>query len=354
MIRLLLLILTVLAAPAWACTGLILKAADGAGVNGRTVEFATNIDLAGVIIPQEYSFEGTLPDGSTGKAYKAKYAAVGINAFGEHAILDGVNEAGLTVGAFYFPGYAGYTEPSKSNTSKALSPTQYTNWLLTQFATTQEVKQHFKEAVIVPTMPAGWGLVPPFHYVVYDKAGNSVVIEPINGELVIYDNPIGVITNSPTFDWHMTNLSNYVSLSPMGASPVNVDGVKLQGFGMGSGLHGMPGDFTPPSRFVRAAIFSSTAVTPATGHDAVLQTFHILNQFDIPVGAAREEINGKIEMDSTLATTVKDPENLQYFVRTYEDQTIRMIDLNVFDKQASDLVFINIEDATQPIVDISK
>jgi len=348
-----LILLSFVALPVLACTGLMLTAKSGTVINGRTVEFGVPLDLGALFVPQGYNFKGTLPDGSEGMAYKTKYAAIGANAFGANAVIDGVNEAGLAVGAFYFPGYAGYTKPNASNQKMALSATQYPNWLLTQFASVDEVKKHYADAVIVPTEPKGWGLVPPFHYVVYDKSGKSVVIEPIDGKLVIYDNPLGVITNSPTFDWHMTNLNNYVNLKTVGAAPVTIDGVKLQSFGGGSGMHGLPGDFTPPSRFVRAAVFSASAVPVATGQDAVLQTFHLLNQFDIPKGTVLEKQGKKVNAEYTLATTVKDPENAKYFFRTYDDQSIKVVDLNAYDKKSSDLVYIDVE-SKQMIIDVSK
>jgi choloylglycine hydrolase len=344
--------LSLITLPALACTGIMHKAQDGTVINGRSVEFDVNLDIGGMVIPQGYAFKGTLPDGSKGLTYTAKYAVVGANTFGGHAVIDGVNEAGLSVGAFYFPGYAGYAKADANNKSKALSSVEYPNWLLTQFATVDEVKKHFAEAVIVPTAPKGWGLVPPFHYVVYDKTGKSVVIEPIKGGLVIHDNPIGVITNSPTFDWHMTNLGNYINLTPVGAGPVSIDGVKLQAFGSGSGLHGLPGDFTPPSRFVRAAVFSASAIPATDGQEGVLQVFHLLNQFDIPKGSVRDSNGKAIEIEYTLATSVKDPKKGQYFMRTYDDQTIKMIDLHDFDKKATDLTFININ-GEQPIVKLS-
>jgi choloylglycine hydrolase len=353
MLRTLLLGLALVTTPAWACTGLMHKAKDGTVVNGRSVEFAINLDIGGMVIPQGYQFKGTLPDGSAGLAYQAKYAVVGANTFGGNAIIDGVNEAGLSVGAFYFPGFAGYAEADSKNKKKALSSVEYPNWLLTQFANVEEVKEHFNKAVIVDTAPKGWGLVPPFHYVVYDKTGKSVVIEPIDGQLIIHDNPIGVITNSPSFDWHMTNLGNYINLTPVGSPAVIVDGVKLQAFGSGAGLHGLPGDFTPPSRFVRAAVFSSTAVPAKNGHEAVLQVFHLLNQFDIPKGSVRDKNGKNTLVEYTLATSVKDPNKQQYFLRTYEDQTIKMIDLNEFDKHAAELVFIDVK-GEQPIVNLSK
>ena len=135
--------------------------------------------------------------------------------------------------------------------------------------------------------------MPPCHYIVNDASGQCVVLEYVNGELKIHDNPLGVITNSPTFDWHVTNLRNYVNLTVNNVPPVEISGIKLPGFGQGSGMLGLPGDFTPPSRFIRAVAFSQSALPVATADEGVLQAFHILNQFDIPKGAARGVEHGK-------------------------------------------------------------
>jgi choloylglycine hydrolase len=103
-------------------------------VNGRTLEFAVNIDASGMVIPQGYEFKGTLPDGSSGLKYTAKYAAIGTNTFGEHALMDGVNEARLSVGAFYLPGYAGYAKVTAENKNTGLSAVEYPNWCDHQFS----------------------------------------------------------------------------------------------------------------------------------------------------------------------------------------------------------------------------
>lgn len=335
-----------------ACTGIQIKAKDNTFVNGRTVEFGMPLQLSAIVIPRNYTFHGTLPDGKDGLTYRSKYAALGGNSFGEAAIMDGINEKGLVAAAFYFPGYAQYSKTGQVY-SRQLSPTQFTNWLLTQFATVDEVKQNLKSVSIAPTTPKGWPGLPPFHYIVYDRSGKSMVIEPIQGELKIYDNPLGVVTNSPDFNWQMTNLSNYINLSPFNALPVTVDGVKLQQFGEGSGLRGLPGDFTPPSRFVRAALFSVSAIPVANASAAVLQTFHILNQFDIPVGAVRSMRNNQIDAEYTLATTVKDPQNLRYYFRTYDDQTIKVINLKAFDLDAKQIKTISMG-GTQPVVEVSQ
>ncbi|GGI92172.1 choloylglycine hydrolase [Legionella impletisoli] len=337
----------------FACTGFHLTAKDGSYINGRTVEFGMPLELDGLVVPRHYAFSGTLPDGSSGLKYSAKYAAVGATAFGASAIIDGVNEKGFSAGAFYFPGYASYTSVTDDNKSSALAPTEFINWALTQFATVDELKEAVNSVVIVPTAEKDWNGVPPFHYVFYDKSGKSLVVEPIDGKLVVRDNPIGVFTNSPTFDWHLTNLSNYMTLSPLNVPKKTVDGYQLNQFGEGNGLRGLPGDFTPPSRFVQAAIFSATAVPTETAEDAVFETFHILNQFDIPYGAVQSKENGDVKYDLTWATTVKDPVNLRYYLRTYEDQTIKTIDLRSFDFNNKEIMTISLE-GKQPVVDISK
>jgi choloylglycine hydrolase len=144
---------------------------------------------------------------------------------------------------------------------------------------------------------------------------------------VIYDDPLGVITNSPAFDWHITNLSNYVGLSPNNRESMSIQGVTLNSFGQGSGFYGIPGDFTPPSRFVRAVAYEAAAVQPASASDAVQQVFHILNNFDIPVGAVRDEVQGKTIDEWTLWTSAEDLTNLQFYFRTFNDQSLRSVDV---------------------------
>ncbi len=327
-----------------ACTGIKLTAKDGSVVHGRTAEFGVQLDFSALVIPRGYPFTGTNPHGP-GLSYKAKYGAVGIVCFNTTAILDGMNEKGLSVGAFYFPGYAKYPEITSKNQKNALSPTEFSGWLLTQHATVEEVLAGLKNVVIAPTVIENWGPTPPpFHYIVYDKTGRSLVIEPVGGTIKTYENKLGIITNSPTFDWHMTNLTNYVNLTPFNVKPVTVDGITFTPFGQGSGMMGLPGDFSPPSRFTRAAIFSTAAIPSANAQDAVFQAFHILNQFDIPVGLVRAVENGVVHTDATLATAVRDPQSLKFYYRTYDDQSIRMIDLKTFDLEAQTLQTLPISD----------
>lgn len=336
----------------YACTGIKLIAKDGSIVHGRTAEFGVELDLSVVVIPRNYVFVGTTPLGK-GISYKSKYAVLGASTFNQLAVLDGMNEMGLCAAGFYFSNYAGYTPTTPENQAQSLSPIDFTNWILTQFATLDEVRANLKNISIAPTRLKNWGpSPPPFHYIIYDKTGASIVIEPIHGELVVYENPLGVITNSPTFDWHITHLNSFVHLSPYNIMPVRFDGITFTPFGQGSGMIGLPGDYSPPSRFVRAAVFCVTAIPSPNAQEAVLQAFHILNPFDIPVGIIRDEISGVVHTDTTLATAVRDPQSLRYYYKTYEDQSIKMVDLKKFDPHAKTIKTLKIT-GKQSYVDVS-
>jgi choloylglycine hydrolase len=331
-----------------ACTGIKLIAKDGAFINGRTLEFGVEVDISLAVIPRGYAFKGTTPKGE-GLSYTAKHATLGAIAFGQPALMDGLNEKGLAVGTFYFPTYASYTPLTSENQSKALSPVEFPNWLLTQFETVEEVKANLSKVVIVPTITKEWGPTPaPFHYIVYDKHGKCLVIEPLEEKLVIHDNPLGTFTNSPDFNWQITNLRNFINLTPYNAKPVTLDGITFKPFGEGSGMVGIPGDFTPPSRFVRAAIFSTTATPSANAQETISQMFHILNLFDIPIGFARSVENDKVYSDQTLFTCVKDPAALNYYYKSYKDQNIKVASLKDFDLNAKDMKVFKVHGTNKP------
>jgi choloylglycine hydrolase len=337
-----------------ACTGLRLKAKDGGVVVGRTMEFGFDLKSDAVVVPAGTALRSSLPDPAKGMQYTATHGMVGANVLGRHAVVDGINERGLYVGGYYFPGYASYAQPDAANYGRSLAPEDYGTWLLASCATVAEVRQRFSEVVLVPNpIPELGGQSFPAHFVIHDPTGDSVVIEPVDGVLKLHENPLGVMANSPTFDWHMTNLRNYVNLRPANAEGVTVGGVELQGFGQGSGMLGVPGDYTPPSRFVRAVAFSHSAAQLPTASETVPQMFHIMNAFDIPVGAVREVHGEQVHMDYTVWTSASDLKNLQWSFRTYRDQSLRRIDVRQALAAAEGKVRVIEMDTEQPIQDIS-
>jgi choloylglycine hydrolase len=339
--------------PAEACTGFMLKAEDGAAIRGRTMEFAVQLDSNIVVIPKGTSFSGTLPDGGKGLTYTTKYAMVGANGVGLPIVIDGMNDQGLTFGAFYFPGFAEYTTATAENGGRAVASHEFGNWVLGNFANVDEVKAALDNVVIVPTKAPVLNVVTPLHYFVADSSGKAIVIEPVGGVLKVYDDPIGVLTNSPGFDWHTTNLRNFVNLSVTGVPPIEIDGQQFAQIGEGAGMHGLPGDFTPPSRFIRAVVFSASALPSATAQDAVLAAFHILNQFDIPLGVVRSSKAADASIERTQWSTVSDTKNLRFYYRTFGDQSIYMVDVpKAVEAAAGEIRMIEMG-TTQPIVETS-
>ena len=178
----------------------------------------------------------------------------------------------------------------------------------------------------------------------------SIVIEPINVNLVAHDNPLGTVTNTPNFDWHMTNLRNYMTVNP---SNVDQSKIELRALGAGNGMWGISGDLNPTSRFVRAALFSAKAVPSANAEEGINQIFQLLNNFDIPKGIARDN-NTKPHHSQTKSA--RDPRNLRFYDKTYDDQAIGMIVMIVmekFDLNAKEIKSFRADKSSQPGVDMS-
>jgi choloylglycine hydrolase len=344
--------------PGFACTGISLKADDGAAVRGRTLEFGFPMQSKVLVIPAGKEMSGTLPDGGKGLTYTTRHAIVGANALNMTAILDGINDQGLSVGLFYFPGYASYTPATPENAKHAMAPYEFGIWALANFATVDEVRQAVKDIALVPTPAPGLGspqgMVPGVHFFLQDKTGKSIAVEPVDGTLKVHDAPLGVMTNAPTYDWHMTNLTTYINLSVKDVDSAKVGPITIRAFGSGAGMLGLPGDFTPPSRFVRAVMFSQSAAPNKTADDAVLSVFHILNQFDIPEGSVVNAAIGQPVDEITEWTSVADLKNLRWYFRTREDQSIHMVDLKqAVDSAKGEVATIEMEGTKQPIADVS-
>jgi choloylglycine hydrolase len=316
------------------------------------LEFGQPMDSDVILIPRGLAYTGTTPDGEAkGLHWTAKYAAAGANGVGLPVLVDGLNEKGLSGGIFYFPGFAGYQTIVASQEARALAPWELLTWALTSFATTDEVRAALPTIRVGKVTLAAWGTVPPMHYVLTDATGTTISVEYVNGILNIYDNPLGILTNAPTFNWHLTNLRNYIEISPQPAAPVNVAGLSLDPLSTGGNLFGMPGDFSSPSRCVRAAVFSRMTPQPASGHDAIMNGFHILDQFDVPEGAVPEPKGSDPPFESTEWTTMSDLQALTFYIWTADNRAIRTLDLNAVDLDGTEIQTFKL-DQEQPFVEL--
>ena len=307
-----------------ACTGISLTAKDGSYVQARTIE-GSQLELESwyVVIPRGHEIVSFTPTGSTGLKFKAKYGVVGMSVVREEFIAEGINEAGLSSGLFFFPDYGGYKPYDESHRERTLGDLQVNAWILSQFSTIDEGIEGLKSVHIV-----GLESHSVVHWRIGEPSGRQVVMEIVGGEVKIHENTVGVITNSPSFDWHMTNLNNYLHLQPGQVPQQQWGNVVLKAIGTGAGLKALPGDPTPPSRFIRAAFYKATAPVRDTARETVVQTFSILNAFDIPTGIEHAPGKAPPELISdTQWTAVTDLTNRKIYYRTSWNTTIRMIDL---------------------------
>jgi choloylglycine hydrolase len=315
---------------ALACTDARVIAADGSVVSARSMEFGPALHSRLVVRPRNSRLESPAPNGASGLNWTGKYGYVYMDAFDIDAVTDGLNEAGLGFGALYLPSFAVYEAVAPANNAKALSNLHIGAWILSQFATVEEVKAALPTVQVWGEPLAMFGNnYLPLHFVVHDAQGRSAVLEWVGGKLTVYDNTIGVLTNSPPYDWQMNNLRNYVSLSPDNSKPIRVGGVTWSANGQGSGLLGLPGDPTPPSRMVQTAVALNAAFKPKDANGALVLGQKLMNRVDLPAGLARDA--GSEESDITQWVVFRDHGNRVYYFRTYNDMTLQAVDLKKLD-----------------------
>ena len=318
------------------CTGISLKAGDGSVVVARTVEWAlgdAHHDRF-ALFPRGHRYAALTPEGPNGLRWQGRHGFVTVTAYGQPYGPDGLNEQGLYVGVYYFPGYCSLAPYDPAQAAHSASVGDFMQWLLSNFSSVAEVRAQLHTVRVVDVQDPRFGGAPlPFHWKIADPSGEAIVVEIVEGGQVrVHEAFLGVITNSPTYDWHLTNLRNYIGLSPAPRAPLTLEGLRLAPFGSGSGFLGLPGDFTPPSRFVRAAALTASARPLADAHDAVFEAFRILDNFNIPVGATGPEGRTATDIASaTQVTTVCDLAHRAVYFHTMANREVRRIDLRRID-----------------------
>ena len=347
----------VLLQPVVACTGIRLRSGDGAAVFGRTMEWGTfDLNSRLVIVPRGNEFTSHLGDGITGLTWKGKYGTVGLDALGKNFLVDGMNEKGLAVNVFYHPGFAEYPELDTAKRSTTIETVDVCQYLLTTCASIADVRTALGGVTVIGVVEPAIGIAPPIHLIATEPSGESVVIEFTNGKIKLHEAPLGVITNAPNYDWHITNLRNYLNLSPVALPDKKIEDMDFKPLGGGSGMIGLPGDFTPPSRFVRAVAFTQTARPTNTGAETMYELFRILDNFNLPMGAAEGEGATKTKgmRSSTIWTTGYDTKNLVMQYHTQHNRRVRQVDLKKIDFSAEQVVRLSLDrDKKQDIEDVT-
>jgi choloylglycine hydrolase len=150
----------------------------------------------------------------------------------------------------------------------------------------------------------------------------------------VYDNPFGVLTNNPTFDYHLTNVSNYMHLHAGSADNRLGNGLPVGNYSLGMGALGLPGDFSSASRFVRAVFVKENSVCDGSEKQSVNQFFHILSSVAMPRGCVLAH-DGQFEY--TRYSSCCNTESGVYYFTTYDNRSIRRVDMRAVDLNAAAL-----------------
>lgn len=317
-----------------ACTGITLKAENGDVVCARTLEWgSSDFKSRLVVYPRGWQYSARVPEGMRGKNWKGVYGVAGIDMFETGRYADAMNEKGLSVGLFYHPGFADYVKYDPEHPDRQIAPTDVINYLLSTCADLDEARKALTTEVEVAAIPeAELGFPAPVHFILRDPSGKQLIVEWVDGKPKFFDGKLGVITNAPTYDWHLINLRNYLGMTLAPKSDVTLDGMKLAPLGGGSGFLGLPGDFTPPSRFIRAACFESTARKTPDGEETLYEAFRILDNFNVPLGASegpKDEVPGL--RSSTCWTVAYDMPRKSFYYHTANDRLVRKVDVAKID-----------------------
>jgi len=281
---------------------------------GRNMDLAYEFGQQVVVTPRQYPFrfrcEGDMAQ------HHALLGMARVQA-GYPLYAEAANEHGLCMAGLNFPQSAHYhveKHPGAAN----ISPFELIPWVLGQCASVEEAEALLRRTHLV-AIPFAEGIPPtPLHWHVAD-ASRSIVAEPMAEGMRIWENPVGVMTNEPPFPFHLTNLRQYMHLSPHQPVSAFPEAAGLTPFGWGFGALGMPGDASPASRFVRAAFHAAHAVQ--SGGPG--QFFHLLDTVAMPRGSVQDQGGHEI----TLYSCCIDAAGGVYYYKTYGNSRITAVRL---------------------------
>ncbi|MBE0647421.1 MAG: linear amide C-N hydrolase [Bacteroidales bacterium] len=339
-----------------ACTVFRLQAKDGSILVTRSMEFAINLNYQTVVVPRNTPFSSPFKNGVNGLKWNTRYGYVAITAEGlTYGASDGMNEKGLAIGVLWFENDMTWQTVTLADSNIALAQAMFSDWTLGNFATAEEVRDALPSVKVFDYEDPTSKMAPTVHFIVYDASGGCIVIEYNFGTCNVYENPLGVMTNAPRFPYHMTNLRNFIGLTT-GNPPSRIEaGLTFPPTGHGVGFWGLPGDYTPPSRFIRLGILTGVVDQQPDVMLTLNLGQHVINTFDIPFGVITEPgENNTVNKESTQWVTFRDLTNRILYFRTYDNFTLRKIDLNEIDLSKPGIKIYNMFDTQQTVVDITE
>lgn len=304
------------------CTALSLIAKNNNVFFGRTMDFSYELDPEVYIVPRNYTWNNGINNCEITNKYK--FIGIGQN-IGNVTFADGTNELGLAGAVLYFPGYADYNSYDNKKNNIYIGSTDLINYILGNCSDINDTIKVLNSINITGKEDAITNSIAPLHWLFIDKNNNCITVEKTSNGLKIFNNELKVLANSPAFDWHMTNLRNYLNVNPNQLERVFWKDVLLSPFGQGAGTTGLPGDYTSPSRFVRTAFLKSFTSIPLTNDEAINTCFNIMKSVSIPRGVV---ITKRGTDDYTQYTAFMNINTGDYYFNTYSNNQILKANIN--------------------------
>jgi choloylglycine hydrolase len=248
---------------------------------------------------------------------------------------DATNEKGLSIAGLNFPENSDYNPYAEDKDN--ITPFELIPWILGQCATVTEAEALLKRINLLKENFSDKLHLSPLHWIIADKE-RSITLESVKEGIKIYANPVGVLTNNPTFEHQIFNLNNYIHLS--NEQPQNNFGGKthplqLDLYSNGMGGLGLPGDTSSMSRFVKAAFVKLNSVSGDSEVESVNQFFHILASFEMQNGIVAM---GKDLYEKTIYSSCCNVDKGIYYYTTYENRAITAVSLHRCDLEGRELI----------------
>ena len=320
------------------CTALTYLDSAGRPYVGRTLEFPVLLPSQLGFVPAGTALQSQVP-GKDPVTWTCKYGFVGVGTPGQVPepgvpipprsllVFDGMNDAGLVFNCNAYPD-TGET-PDSGGAGAVLEAADFGTWLLGNFATVARARTALATQPVNATRIGILGNVPfPLHIMLTDATGQSVTIEGKDGTFGVFANPVGVMTNGPSFDWHLTNLRNWTHLDNTDHSSATFGSLAVGQPDSGIATAALPGSNTAVGRFVRAVYYCNFVEKVADPDAAVATLSAIVNNFDRPRGATIDPPGGGgegvtiagltgISTEYTTNSFLADTAGSRYYVRDY-------------------------------------
>ncbi len=305
--------------------------------------FGRNLDLeyclreAVAVTPRNFPFHFRMTDSLT-----SHYAMIGTATISQNFPLyyEATNEMGLSMAGLHFAGNAFYREVVNHHTN--ISPFELIPFILGQCADVNDAVKRLKK-INLAAIPFSQDFpLSDLHWIINDRT-KSVTVEPLKEGLIITENPVGVLTNNPPFDYHINNLASYLHLT--NRDPINLlsPHISLVPYSRGMGAMGLPGDLSSASRFVRAVFTKMHSVIADTEAGAVNQFFHILSAVSMTEGTVT--VGDKLE--KTVYSCCCNTDKCIYYYTTYENPQITAVHLYHENLSSQNLVSYPLTKVTQ-------